>query len=211
MPETAFERDVGILAAPDHEEFALDVGGAVKGVVTHALAETGFVDVSRVETCSGDDIGIHGGAESEMAADTDAHGSDAAGAVGTRLEVVDGGACVVIVAGDWLGGLELVAAVGAGLVVGEDGSGGLELVIDLGHGDDVAVTSKHGCGASDGSRDLNDFGVEDDARITARGGGANDVRSHGAAGCVQGYVFVVDDDHSLASLRSLDFIYLLRG
>ena len=74
-----------------------------------------------------------------MAAHADAHDAETAGAVGTLREVGEGGAGVVIVGRDGLGGLERVAAVGAFLIVFEDGAGGFVLVIDLGHGDDIAV------------------------------------------------------------------------
>ncbi len=191
-----------VLAAPDHEEFAVDVGGAVEGVVA-ALAERAFVDVGGVEAGGGEDFGVHGGAEGEMAADADAHGSDAAGAVGAGFEVVDGGAGVGVVACEGLGGFEDVAAVGAGLVVGEDGAGGFELVVDLGHGDDVAVAGEHGGGATDGRGDLEDFGVEDDAGVAAGGGGADDVGPHGTVGGVEGDVLVVDDDHAGLRMVSL--------
>jgi hypothetical protein len=191
----AFEGDVGVLSAPDHEEFAVDVFGALEGVVVHALAEAALVDVGGVEACGGFDVGVHGGAEGEVAADADAHGAEVTGAVGAGAEVVEDGAGVCVVGGDWLGGLEFVASVGAGLVVGEDGAGRLELVVDLGHGDDVAVAGEEGGGAADGGGDLEDFGVEDDAGVAARGSGADDVGAHGAGGSVERDVLVVDDDH----------------
>src|ERR1700722_12071679 len=45
----AFKGDVGVLTAPDHEEFALDVFGALEGVVVHAFAEAALMDVGGVE------------------------------------------------------------------------------------------------------------------------------------------------------------------
>ena len=199
----AFGGDVGVLPAPDHEEFALNVFGSVEGVVVHAFAEAALVDVGGVEAGGGEDAGGHCGAEGEVSADADAHGAEFAGAVGAGGEVVEDGVGVGVVGGDGLGGLEGVAAVGAGLVVGEDGAGGLVLVVDLGHGDDVAVAGEHGGGAADGGGDLEDFGVEDDAWVTAGGGGADDVGAHGAGGSVQGDIFVVDDDHFLLALVAM--------
>jgi len=58
----AFEGDVRVLASPDHEEFALDVGGPSEGVVA-AFAEGAFVNVGGVEAGGGEDVGVHGGAE----------------------------------------------------------------------------------------------------------------------------------------------------
>ena len=81
------------------------------------------------------------------------------------------------------------------MVVGENGAGGFELMVDLWHGDDVAVACKHGGGAADGSGDLEDLGVEDDAGVAAGGGRADNVRAHGAIGSVERNVLVVDDDH----------------
>jgi hypothetical protein len=190
----AFEGDMRVLAAPDHEEFAFDVFRAFEGVVS-AFAEGAFVDVGGVEAGGGEDVGVHGGAEGEMAADADAHRTEVAGAVGAGFEVVERGAGVGVIAGEFFCGLEGVAAVGTGLVVGEDGAGGFELVVDLGHGDDVTVAGEHGGGAADGRGDLEDLGVEDDAGVTARCGGANDVGPHGAVGGVECDVLVVDDDH----------------
>ena len=150
----AFGGDVGVLSAPDHEELALDFGGALEGVVVHAFAEAVLVDVGSVEAGGGLDVGVHGGAEGEMAADADAHGAKFAGAVVAGGEVVENGAGIGVVRCDGLVGFEEVAAIGAGLVVGEDGAGGFGLVIDLGHGDDVAVAGQHGGGAADGCGDL---------------------------------------------------------
>jgi hypothetical protein len=191
---SALGGDVRVLAAPDHEEFTLDVFGAFEGVIS-AFAEGAFMDIGGVEAGRGEDIGIHCGAEGEVAADADAHRSEVAGAVWPGFEVVERGAGVGVVAGELFGGLEDVAAVGAGLIVGEDGAGGFELVVDLGHGDDVAMTGEHGGGAPDGRGDLEDLGVEDDAGVAAWGGGADNVGPHGALGGIQSDVFVVDDDH----------------
>jgi hypothetical protein len=47
----------------------------------------------------------------------------------------------------------------------------------------------------DGSGDLEDLGVEDDAGIASGGGGTDNMGAHGAAGSGQIYVFVTDDDH----------------
>ncbi len=184
-----------VLTAPDHEELAFDFGGALKRVVLHAFAEAAFVDVGGVEAGGGPDVRVHGGAEGEVAADTDAHGAKFAGAVGAGDEMVEDGAGVGVVGRYGLVGFEKVAAVGAGLVVGEDGAGGFGLVVDLGHGDDVAVACEHGGGAADGGGDLKDLGVEDDPGIAAGRGGTDDVGPHGAGGGVQRNVFVVDDDH----------------
>ncbi len=115
------------------------------------------MDVGGVEAGSGYDVGVHGGAEGEVTTDADAHGSEFAGAVRARGEMIENGAGIGVVGGDRLVGFEEVAAIGAGLVVGEDSTGGLRLVIDLGHGDDVAVPCEHGSGAVDGGGDLEDL------------------------------------------------------
>ena len=75
----AFAGDVRVLASPDHHEFAFDVGDAGERVIGFAQTETALVDVGRVETRGGGDIGEHGGAEGEVSAEADADGTDAAG------------------------------------------------------------------------------------------------------------------------------------
>jgi hypothetical protein len=94
----AFGGDVRVLAAPDHEELAADLGGASERVVGHAEAESALVDVSGVETDGAEDVGVEGGgAEGEVTADADAHGAEAAGAIGTRGKVIEDGAGVGVV------------------------------------------------------------------------------------------------------------------
>jgi hypothetical protein len=67
----ALTRDVRILAAPDHQQLAANLSDPVQGVVVHTLAETALVDIGGVEAGRGPDIGIEGGTEGKMAADTD--------------------------------------------------------------------------------------------------------------------------------------------
>ncbi len=63
------------------------------------LPRRAFVDVGGVEAGGGEDAGIHGGAEGEVAADADSHGAEFSGAVGAGGEVVEDGAGVGVVAG----------------------------------------------------------------------------------------------------------------
>ena len=209
----AFGGDVRVLAAPDHEELAVDVGEAGEGVVTGA-AERGFVDVGGVEAGGGEDAGIEGGAQGEVAAHADAHGTDGAGGVWAGAEVVEDGGGVGVVGVDGLLVFELVAAVGAGLVVGEDGAGGLEFVVDLRARDDVAVAGEESGGAADGGGDLEDFRVEDDARVAAAvAGGAQDVSAHGAGGCGEVDWRIFDEGHGdmVRVQRGIDAICGGRG
>src|SRR5437667_10425091 len=87
---------------------------------------------------------------------------------------------VGIVAGELLGDFVGVAFVSAGLVVGDDGADGLQLVENFRCGDDEAVAGEEGGGAADGAGDLENFGEEEQAGISAIGGGAEDVSSHDA-------------------------------
>lgn len=194
----AFEGDVRILTTPDHEELALDVFGALERVVVGTFTKAAPVDVGGVEADGSAEVGVHGGAEGEVAADADAHCAEFAGTVGAGLEVIECGAGIGVVARELLGGLPLISAIRAGLIVGEDGAGGFELVVDLGHGDDVAVAREHGGGAADGAGDLKDLRVEDDAGIFAGGGGAEDVGAHGTKGSREFYLLVIEDDHCWA-------------
>src|SRR3984885_12167686 len=197
-PAAVVERDVRVLAAPDHEEVAPDVGGASERIVAFALAQRAPRDVSGVEADRAGDVGLHRGAEGEVAAQADAEGAEFAGAVRARGEVVERGAGVGVIAGKLFGVFELVAAVRAGLVVGEDSPGRLELVVDLGDGDDVAVTGEHGRHAADGAGDLEDLGPEDDAGILAGRNRAGDVSPHGSVGSGEIDEFF-GDDHGRAS------------
>lgn len=180
--EAAFKRNVWILAAPDHEEFALDLAEAVEAVVVHALREAALMDVGGVETNGGEHGGIHGGAKCEVSADADAEGAEAAGAGWVLREIGQGGAGIGVVVSERLGGFEGIAAVGAGLVVGEDGAGGFVLVVNLGHGDDEAVAGQQRGGAADGAGDLEYLGVEQEAGIATGRGGLVHVRAHRTGG-----------------------------
>ncbi len=111
--------------------------------------------------------------------------------------MVENGAGVGVVAGEFLGGLPLIASVRPGLVIGEHGSSGFELVINLGDGDDVSVTGEHRGDSVNGSGDLKDLTVEDDAGIFARRDGPEDVGPHRPVSSRKFYLFVVEDDHRL--------------
>ena len=104
-----------------------------------------------------------------MSADADTHHAKAARAVVERLQVVERGACIVIVGRNLFGGLVSVSAVGTGLIVRQHGSGGLQLVIDLRSGYHVAMTRQHDRCASNRPGNLKDFGIEQDARILSGG------------------------------------------
>ena len=80
--EAALERHMGVLAAPDQEEFAGDFGDPVEAVVGEAGAEAALMDIGRVETGRGEDVGVHRGAKGEVAAEADAHRADPPGAGG---------------------------------------------------------------------------------------------------------------------------------
>ena len=64
-----FEGNMGILSAPEHEQFASDFWNVFKGVVVHPMAEAAFVNIGRVKTNGGEHGGIHGRAEGQMTAD----------------------------------------------------------------------------------------------------------------------------------------------
>ena len=174
----AFAGHVRVLASPDHEEFAGDLRNAVERIIGHAFPEGALVDVGRVEADRRLHAGIHRGAEGEVATEADAHGAELAGAGVVGFQVRKGRAGIAIVSGNFLGGFEGIATIGAGLIVGEDGASGLELVIDLRDGDNEAVAGEKCGGAADRGGDLKNLRVEHDARITAGRGRPEDVRAH---------------------------------
>ena len=122
----ALRRHMRVLPAPDQEEFAPDLADPGEGVVLHSLAEPALVDVGGVKAHAGQDLRIHGGAKGEVPADADAQRAEPAGAVGMGPQEGEDGARIGVVAGELLGGLEDIAAIGAGLVIGEDRAGRLQ-------------------------------------------------------------------------------------
>ena len=128
----ALTRYVRILAAPDHQQLAANLPDPAQRVVIHTLAEAGLVDIGGVETSRGPDIGIEGGTEGKMAADTDPDRPQLAGARGVVGEKVEDGTGVRVVGSKLFSDLVGVAPVGARRVVGEDDTRILlELVEDL--------------------------------------------------------------------------------
>ena len=128
----ALTRDMRILAAPDHQQLAANLPDPVQRVIVHTLAETALVDIGGVEAGRCPDIGIEGGTEGKMAADTDPDRPELAGARGVVGEKVEDGTGVRVVGSKLFSDLVGVAPVGARRVVGEDDTRILlELVEDL--------------------------------------------------------------------------------
>ena len=123
----------------------------------HSLAEAALVDVGSVETDGGQHVRIHGGAESEMTADADAENTQAAVGIGAGFQVVERGAGIGIVGGDFLGNLVGIAFIGPGRIVRNYGTGGLKFVVDLGHRNGVAGARNLGCRTANGAGNLKDF------------------------------------------------------
>ena len=146
----AIRGDVRVLAAPGHEELALDVSRSGERVVVLALAEGAGVQVSGIEADRSSNLRVHGAAKGEMTAEADAYGSQFARAVEVGSKPGDKGGGVGVVGGHGFAELELIATVRAGLVVGEDGTGGFKLVIDLRDRDKVAMTRERGGLTPDG-------------------------------------------------------------
>jgi hypothetical protein len=71
----AFEWNVGVLPAPDVEQFAFYFTGPFKRVVVHAPAQAATVDVGCVKANGRQHVRIHRGAESEMPTNANAHNS----------------------------------------------------------------------------------------------------------------------------------------
>ncbi len=145
----ASEWDMRVLATEDHEQFAMHFVCTLQGIVVLVIAECGCVDVGCVKASRGADIGLHGGAEGEVAAEADAHDPKLAVAGRHRGEVVESCASVGVIRGELFFKLVEVAFVGSLLVVGQEGASYFEFVIDLGDGDDVTVPGEEcGCAAN---------------------------------------------------------------
>src|SRR5271165_3741482 len=104
---------------------------------------------------------------------------------------------VGIVAGQFLGGLENIAAVRACLVIGEDHSRRLKLVVNLRNYHDVSVPGEHRRGATDGAGDLENLRVKDHPRILPRRHRTQDHGTHGAVRSGQLNHFLFMNDHFL--------------
>lgn len=197
----AFPRHVGVLPAPDHQEFTPNVLRAGKGVVA-GLAQGTFVKVGGVEADGGAHVGIlRGGAEAQVSADADAERAQASGAGGVGLEEVEHGAGITVEGVEFLLQFQRVAAVGPALIVGEHAAGRLELVPYLRHGHDVAVPRQQGRRAADRPGDLEDFRIEQDARVAPLRLRAEDMGAHRAGGRGEFDGFVIANGHDRASVR----------
>ena len=82
-------RDVRVLTAPDHEQFAVDVVGAGEGVVVHAFAEAAFVDVGGVEAGGGRTSGFIAARKARWPPMQMPMRAEFAGAVGAGGEMVE--------------------------------------------------------------------------------------------------------------------------
>src|SRR5438046_9660312 len=58
-PSSSFERDMGVLSAPDVEQFTLDLRSVGQRVILLASTEGARVNISRVETDRRAYLGVH--------------------------------------------------------------------------------------------------------------------------------------------------------
>jgi hypothetical protein len=176
---------VRILAAPDEKQRRLEAGDPGQRVVRLSRAERGGVDIGGVKARRGGDGRVIAGAHGEMAAEADAEAGDLPR--GALVAAQPGGehVHVLVVGGEFLGILQLVAAVGAGLIVGEHGAGGLELMVHFRHGNEVALPRQRGGHPADRAGGLEDLGVEDDRRKRTAADRGENVHAHEAAGGIQ--------------------------
>ena len=73
---TALQGNMGILPAPEEQEFARYLGGARQGVIALALAKGARVDVGGIETDGGRDVRLHRRPEGQVAAEADAEDAE---------------------------------------------------------------------------------------------------------------------------------------
>src|SRR5580698_2070000 len=112
-------------------------------------------------------------------------------------------ACVRIVAREFLGRLQHVAAVGTGLVIRKHRARSFKLMVDFRDRHDIAVARKHRRHSANRLGHLKDLAVENNSRIPARRGWANDVCPHWSVWSSEFYKFILDHDHWLAAPSSL--------
>src|SRR5436190_4777384 len=135
-----------------------------------------------------------------MAANADPHRPEPPGTGGMISKTLDGRACVIIVACEFLGDFVGVARFRSRLVVSKDAPDRLQLMPDFRHGDDEPVTRKDRRGPPDGCSDLKYFRPQDDARIPSRSRRSENAGPHRPprGGKVDG--FIIENGH--ATVRS---------
>src|SRR6266853_1330049 len=116
-PHPAFQRDVRVLSAPDHQQLAIDVLRTLQRIVLHSFAEAALMDIGCIEARGPQHVGIHGRAECEMTTDADAQGPKLTSAIWAPLQMVQHRTCVCVEARELLGRLQRIAAIGAGRVI----------------------------------------------------------------------------------------------
>ena len=161
------------------------------------------MEIGRVEAGRRENAGIYRGAEGEVSANADAHGAELAGALRMVGEIRHRAAGVIVVGSELLRGLEHIAALGAGLVVGENFARRLKLVVDLRHDDNEAVTREEGRGPANGTGDLENFRVEENARIFSWRRGPKYKAPHGPGRRSEVGKLRIDDCHGAKRLKRL--------
>lgn len=140
------------------------------------------MNVGGIEAGGGENIGIHGGAEREVASDADSYDSEASGAIVPQLEIVEGRSCVGIVSRYVFGYFVRIAFLSAGIIVSKDAPAGFQFVIDLRDYDDIALAGQPRACAPNGTGDLENFRKENDAGIFSARRRPKYQRAHRARG-----------------------------
>jgi hypothetical protein len=94
---SSFERNMGVLSAPDVEQFTLDLGSAGQRVILLSGTEGARVNVCRVETDRCAYLGVHCRPEGKMSPEANANHAKVPVAFGHSSHMMQQGARVVIV------------------------------------------------------------------------------------------------------------------
>ena len=165
---SAFAWNVRVLTAPDHQQFAMNILDAVKGIIMCSLPQAALVNIGGIKADAREHIGIHGGAKREMSSDANADGAQLACAVASILEIVQHRASIGIVGRQFLGDFQFIAPIGPGLIVGKGDARRFKLMVNFRNSHDKAMARKECRRPLNGAGDLENFGKEQEVRDTFR-------------------------------------------
>ncbi len=96
-PSPAVKRNVGVLPPPNVKQFAVNTARALERIVPRSSSQAPFVNVRRIETSGGPNIGVHRASECQVSADADSHYSKRARTICTPLQVSKDPARILVI------------------------------------------------------------------------------------------------------------------
>src|SRR5882724_4283319 len=176
----AFAGDVRVIRAEDHKKFAAYFRGLREGAGVGVFAEFSVVNARAVEAYGSADIGMEGGAKSEVPTNAETHGAKISGRdFRMSAEPIKCSAATGVEIRDRRFGCVFEAARAARVVKRNGRAGRFDAVIDLGSSGDESITGQTDAGAEHGSGELEDVRITEDGGKFAGSAGRSDKGSHG--------------------------------